>query len=86
MLHLRGRIGHEVSRLRPPPGWYTADSCMQRLPVGGRLGESCEDGCHVLGSALGPELLGKSSAYLLALQFAFTPHHVGSSPRVVYAA
>ena len=81
MLHWRKQTGHEASRLR-----YAADSCMQCWPVGGRLGESCEDGCHGLGCALGPELLGKPSAYLLALQFAFTPHHVSCSWEVVYAA
>ena len=72
MLHWRKQIGHEVSRLR-----YAADSCMQCCSVGGRLEESCEEGCHGIGSALRPELLGKPSAYLLALRFAFIPHHVG---------
>ena len=63
-----------------------AGSRMQGYDVGGRLAESCMEGCYDSERALGAQRVGKASGHLLSRHFAFCPDDIGCSWHVAFTA
>ena len=84
VLPCRKQIGwHQEACVFPSDGSWSPH---EGYDVGGRLAESCMDGCYDSDGALGAQQVGKASAHLLSRHFASCPDGIGCSWHVAFTA